>query len=134
MASDGNSCSPDNYQTWRIQVDEGASAIEGHEDITVQRLTWSLFPNPANPSATIVYELHRPATVRLSVFNLAGQLVKTLIGGERKAAGTYEVTWNGRDSGGQEVATGVYLYRLEAGEFSETKRMVLIEFRGRLAT
>jgi flagellar hook assembly protein FlgD len=57
---------------------------------------------------------------------VAGRLVTTLVNEER-SSGTQEVTWQGRDSNGEQVATGVYFYRLDAGEFSETKRMALVK-------
>ena len=57
---------------------------------------------------------------------MAGRMVETLINGER-AAGKHKVPWGGKDSNGRQVASGVYLYRIEAGSFRETKTMVLVK-------
>ena len=84
-------------------------------------------PNPFNPQTTIAFELKERQEVRLRVFDLAGRLVKSLIGGEGYTSGCHEVVWNGRDEAGRRVAFGTYFYRLEAGSFSETKRMVLVK-------
>ena len=78
-------------------------------------------PNPFNPSTTIAYDLSEASHVRLTIYSIAGQRVATLMSAHQEA-GHYEVTWNG--SG---FANGVYLYRLEAGDFVETQRMVLLK-------
>jgi beta-glucanase (GH16 family) len=85
------------------------------------------FPNPFNPATTIAYDLASPATVRLAVFDVAGQRVKTLVAGARKGAGRHEVTWNGRDDAGRLAPAGVYFYRLEADGLSSTRRMTLLK-------
>ena len=84
------------------------------------------FPNPFNPTTSIRYQLPQAATVRLSVFNLLGQEVVTLVN-EKQNAGYYTLQWDGRNQSGQTVASGIYLYRIEAGEFRVTKRMVLLK-------
>lgn len=84
-------------------------------------------PNPFNPSTTIAYDLPEATDVTLTVYNLSGQKVATLVTGKQKA-GHYEVEWDGQDESGQAVASGVYLYRLETGKqgFVETRRMMLV--------
>lgn len=84
-------------------------------------------PNPFNPSTTISFELASPREVSLGVFDLAGRLVKTLISGEWRDTGRHFAEWNGRDAAGQPAAAGVYFYRLQAGSFAETKRMLLLK-------
>ena len=81
------------------------------------------FPNPFARTTAIAYELPRSATVDLRVFDVGGRLVRTL---ERatKDAGRYQALWDGRDDSGDPVATGVYLYRLDAGEFRQTRKLV----------
>ena len=64
--------------------------------------------------------------VRLSVYALTGQLVRTLVDAERQA-GSYSVTWDGRDSAGRAVATGVYVCRMEAREHRAARKMLLIK-------
>ena len=83
-------------------------------------------PNPFNPSTTIAFDLPRAADVRLAVYDLAGRLVRTLAAG-RMPAGAHRVVWNGRDDRGGTAASGMYLYRLRAGEFDETRRMTLLK-------
>lgn len=83
-------------------------------------------PNPFNPSTTIAFELARRAYARLFIYDVNGARVRTLIDRELPA-GAHSVEWNGTDSRGGTVASGVYYYRLEAGTASATKRMVLIK-------
>ena len=84
------------------------------------------YPNPFNPSTTIAYALPAPGRVRLTVYNLLGQPVRRLFEGAR-AAGHFSVQWDGRDDGGRPLASGVYLYRLEAGGKSLSRRMLLLK-------
>jgi hypothetical protein len=84
-------------------------------------------PNPFNPQTTIAFALPRPETVTLTVHDLAGRLVRTLAADEPLTAGRHEREWWGRDDRGRPVASGVYLYRIEAGAFSETRRMTLVK-------
>lgn len=84
-------------------------------------------PNPFNPQTTIAFELPKRESVNLQIFDMAGRLVRRLITAEPHTPGRHEVVWNGRDDSGRQVASGTYFYRLEAGSYSETKRMVLIK-------
>lgn len=83
------------------------------------------YPNPFNPATTIAYHLPRASQVKLMVYNLAGQLVRILANAPQ-AAGRWQINWDGKDDAGNDVASGVYLYRLEAGNFAETKKMILM--------
>ncbi len=85
------------------------------------------YPNPFNPTTTIRYSIASAGRVSLRIYNAAGQLVRTLVDEEQEpAAGGFNVTWDGRNSGGHGVASGVYFYRFAAKEFSDTKKMVLL--------
>ena len=91
--------------------------------------TYSLgqnYPNPFNPSTIIEYTLPSRARVQLDIFNILGQKVRTLVNAA-EPAGVHRVEWNGTDGSGQKVASGVYFYRLHAGDFVETKKMVLVK-------
>lgn len=83
------------------------------------------YPNPFNPSTTVLYSLAKKAEVKLIVYNVLGQQVKTLVNGEQEA-NEYEVIWHGDDDRGHGVASGIYFYRLVTDEFVATKKMVLM--------
>lgn len=85
------------------------------------------YPNPFNPGTTIVFDLPQAARTDLAVYDLRGGLVRTLITGQPLDAGRREAAWDGRDEQGNAVAAGVYLYRLQAGEFSEARSMILVK-------
>jgi hypothetical protein len=84
------------------------------------------YPNPFNPQTTIAFSIAERANVRVAVYNVNGALVRTLAN-ESRAAGAYALTWDGRDDGGRQVASGVYFYKLTAGSFTQTKKMVLLK-------
>ena len=84
-------------------------------------------PNPFNPETSIRYELAKDSPVRLDIYDAAGHVVRRLESSASKPAGMHEVRWNGRDDSGATVASGVYLYRLQAGSFHETRRAVLLK-------
>ena len=79
------------------------------------------YPNPFNPSTEIKYQLPEAAHVSLSIYNMLGQEVAQLVD-TRQVIGFYTVTWDAA-----KFASGPYIYKLEAGDFSETKQMVLIK-------
>lgn len=84
------------------------------------------YPNPFNPSTEISFELPVRGDVRLDIYNLLGQNVRTLVNGSLEA-GSHTITWDGRADNGTGVASGVYLYRLQSGSYSETKKMTLMK-------
>jgi len=85
------------------------------------------YPNPFNPSTTITFELRDRAHVALRIYNVAGQLVRTLVDDVRDAGVTHTVEWDGRDAHGQAVSTGVYFYRIATRGFTSTRKMVLLK-------
>jgi hypothetical protein len=84
------------------------------------------YPNPFNPSTTIKYQIATDANVTLDVYNLQGQKIRALVAKEQKA-GYYSVVWDGRNEAGQTVSSGLYLYRVQAGSFVATHKMLLIK-------
>ena len=82
-------------------------------------------PNPFNPQTTIAYQLPEASEVALIIRNVAGQTVRSLVR-ERQEAGSYQVVWDGVDDAGRQVAAGVYLYELKAGDFVKARKMALI--------
>ncbi|MCP4549794.1 MAG: hypothetical protein GY835_25345 [bacterium] len=85
------------------------------------------FPNPFNPLTVIGFDLPDPARVHLRVYDLTGRLQCTIIAGVRMEPGRCEVTWNGRNDAGAKLSSGIYFYRIDAGSFSRTRRMVLLK-------
>jgi hypothetical protein len=84
------------------------------------------YPNPFNPTTSITYEISKPVEVKLSIYNVHGQKVRTLVNG-RKAAGSYTIQWDGRDQSGQAIVSGIYFYKLEAGAFVQTRKMLFVK-------
>ena len=127
--SDGVSGNDGSLKAWSItlltdivldvEYPENSEPIAGYE-------LSQCYPNPFNPATTIRYSLPRRSDVVIEIFNVLGQKVLTLVD-ETKPVGEYEVTWTGCDSRGYAVTTGVYLYRIQAGAFSETRKMVLLK-------
>ena len=84
------------------------------------------YPNPFNPSTTIKYQLPAAGEVKLVIYNLLGQEVRTLVQ-ESMDAGFHSVVWDGMDEAGKQVASGIYIYRLSATDFNQTRRMMLLK-------
>ncbi|MDH3892510.1 MAG: T9SS type A sorting domain-containing protein [candidate division Zixibacteria bacterium] len=84
------------------------------------------YPNPFNPSSSIAFDLPIVTHVRLTVYNVLGQEVTTLVD-EKLGQGSYEAEWNGRSSSGNHVSSGIYFYRLHTEQFTQTKKMVLLK-------
>ncbi|OGC76378.1 MAG: hypothetical protein A2Z27_01330 [candidate division Zixibacteria bacterium RBG_16_50_21] len=106
------------------KLNEPAAAIP--QDFRLQQN----YPNPFNAGTTIRYEV-KPNTsgsekVKLKIYNVLGQQVKNLVNGF-EPAGFYSINWDGTDDQGEKVGTGIYFYRFEAGDFSQTKKMVLLK-------
>jgi len=100
-----------------------------NEDVEAPMLVTSLkgnYPNPFNPNTTIQFSLDKASNATVQIFNTKGQLVKTLVSGN-KAAGTYNVAWDGTDNNGRKVSSGVYLYRLQTPSFHASQKMVLMK-------
>ena len=84
------------------------------------------YPNPFNPETTIPYDLSSEAVVSLTIYNIAGQVVRKLVDGESLAAGQYQAVWDGRSESGASVASGMYFYLLHAGDYVAKRKMVLL--------
>ncbi|NIR51631.1 T9SS type A sorting domain-containing protein [candidate division KSB1 bacterium] len=110
----------------------------GEEAQTVAQLpkTFDLeqnFPNPFNPSTVIRFKLPEAAQVTLTIYDVLGRRVRTLVSNAAYAAGVHKLTWDGRDDSGNSAASGVYVYRIEITgtrtnqHFSETRKLVFIQ-------
>jgi hypothetical protein len=107
-------------EEWEVVYSDGFWGSIG-ENLPQEFALSGNHPNPFNASTVIQYELPRTAHVRLELYNLFGQKVATLVDSEQQA-GYKSVTWDA-----SEVSSGLYFYKLTAGDFSETKRMILVK-------
>jgi hypothetical protein len=85
------------------------------------------YPNPFNPTTTIRFDLPKEAPVTMEIYNILGVRVRTLVKGEEINAGHHQMMWDGRDDFGSVVPSGVYLYRISAGDFHASKKMTLLK-------
>ncbi len=100
--------------------------LDDHLVIVPESLLEQNYPNPFNPETTIRYRLPVASQVRLEIYNLRGELIKTIVD-EYKSAGEYMAVWNGNNRDNRRVASGIYLYRLTIGNQSETRKMLLLK-------
>ncbi|MFC1509029.1 T9SS type A sorting domain-containing protein [Candidatus Omnitrophota bacterium] len=110
-----------NGKTWSFSAHVTVSAKEPVRDILFEN-----YPNPFNPSTTIRYSLRENRHTTLTVFNSLGQEIRTLVDSPQ-TAGVHTASWDGRNELGQNVSSGVYLYRLRSGGYVKTMKMVLFE-------
>lgn len=96
-----------------------------HDDTPAAYKLAQNFPNPFNPSTTIMFDMRAKGNVSLKIYNVAGQLVRTLVNGV-KDAGPHKLTWDGRNNSGVAVSSGVYFYKMETKDFSQTKKMIML--------
>ena len=83
-------------------------------------------PNPFNPVTTLRYDIPEDAVVNITIYDMMGRIVSNLVSSQQRA-GYKSVQWNATNSTGQPVSAGLYLYTIEAGEFRQTKKMVLLK-------
>ncbi|MCK4652818.1 MAG: T9SS type A sorting domain-containing protein [Candidatus Cloacimonetes bacterium] len=125
------------YKMWYTGIDVSVEAHIGYatsstiginENTIVQTQDYlhQNYPNPFNPETTISYQLPENSKVELIVYNLKGQKVKTLIN-ELLSAGEHSVIWDGRDSNGNRVGSGIYFYKMKTDNHEETKKMILMK-------
>lgn len=109
---------------WRNDI---MTAVEPESDIPLPAAfqLFGNFPNPFNPATKIAYDLLAPTHVTIEVYSVLGQWVRTLVD-EPQPAGSHTATWDGRSASGQNVASGVYFYRLRTGEGTQTRKMLLL--------
>ncbi|MCF7858903.1 MAG: carboxypeptidase regulatory-like domain-containing protein [Candidatus Cloacimonetes bacterium] len=84
------------------------------------------YPNPFNPETTVSFSLSESGYVSLTIYNMRGQLVKTLINNQLKAA-YHDVVWDGSDNNGKNVSSGIYFYKMQSGKYSSTRKMILMK-------
>lgn len=118
---------------WRVRARNGETVGEWTQmkKFYVQSLPKSFslsqnYPNPFNPSTYISFEIPKETDASITIFNSLGQVVRTIYR-QGLPAGRHEIIWNGRDDDGNVLASGIYFYRLTAGDFSKTRKMVMIK-------
>jgi hypothetical protein len=100
-------------------------SISGDTPVYVTELKGN-YPNPFNPTTTINFALAKESNVKLSIYNVKGQKVKTLIDSKMKT-GKHSVVWDGKDSNNNQTATGVYFYRFETEDYKKVNKMIMIK-------
>jgi hypothetical protein len=108
----------------------GASDVEWEEvDLSQRPTEFGLrqnYPNPFNPVTTIQYALPKASDVKIEIYNILGQRVRMLVD-EHQDPGYKMIHWDGKDNRGVEVSSGIYLYRIQAGDFEKCKKMILLK-------
>lgn len=117
--------SPSAANNFELEYGAGSSAVPGIEPSVISQL--GNHPNPFNPVTDISFRLSEPATVSLRVFDVSGRVVRDLVSSQTKSAGRHVFPWQGRDNSGQLLPSGTYLYRLDAGSFQESRRLMLVK-------
>ena len=124
----GNDCGWSDWSlVWTFSTDEQTDVREIPSEELPSEFTMSQnYPNPFNPVTNIDFALPRATHVRVDVFNILGSRISTLVDGYL-SAGYKSVEWDGRSNSGQAVSSGVYLFRITAGEFSASRKALLMK-------
>ena len=105
----------------------GCEALSTDKDvIPLKYLLHQNYPNPFNPVTTLRYDLPEDALVNITIYDMMGRQISTLVS-SLQSAGYKSIQWNGTNDAGQPVSAGVYLYKIQAGDYSQTKKMVLLK-------
>jgi hypothetical protein len=108
-------------------IDLGTTGVKEVPTIPTEFSLSQNYPNPFNPTTSIKFGLPVQASVTMEVYNVLGVKVRTLMHGEVMSAGIHQMEWNGKDDAGISVTSGVYLYRINAGTFQVTKKMMMLK-------
>jgi hypothetical protein len=125
MINSNDPVTPTQYAKVTLNV----GSVDINPDIIAGPNSYALhqnYPNPFNPTTTIKYDLKAAGKVTLKVYNILGQEVRTLVN-KNETAGFKSVVWNGKDNMGKAVSSGLYIYRIEAGQFVKSHKMMFIK-------
>ncbi len=125
-ASDGIDATPASNGPLTITFDISTVGVDEDAAVPDVFALHQNYPNPFNPTTTIAFDVPELSNVRIDIYNLLGQKVRTLVSGQHEAA-YYTVNWNGTNDFGSPVASGMYIYRIEAGKFSAVRKLVLMK-------
>ncbi len=109
-----------------VYVTQLATSVEDKEIVPTEYSLLQNYPNPFNPETQISYKLSAGGFTSLSVYDLLGREIKTLVSKEQ-SAGSYTISWNGKNEFGNSVPSGVYMYTLKTGSFCESRKMILMK-------
>ena len=115
----------DENKTLIANFSTSSDVQEMPEETPQSFMLYQNYPNPFNPETTIYYQLAENCHVKISVYNLKGQLINIVVD-EHKNAGVHFITWRAKDTSGNELPSGVYLFRIKAKDFEQVKKMALI--------
>ncbi|MFC1726191.1 putative Ig domain-containing protein, partial [candidate division KSB1 bacterium] len=101
------------------------ASVDDETDVPDKMVLHQNYPNPFNPETTIRYDLSKRSNVIIRIYDILGKEIKTLVSG-RKPAGYYNAVWDGRNNNGEKVSSGLYIYQIIAGDFVQSKKMVLL--------
>jgi hypothetical protein len=115
------------YDPWAIEhlCDPMTTGIEEKESVQTAFKVHAPYPNPFNPVTTIRFELPDPNRVKLEIYSITGQLVKTMVN-EAMPEGIHEFIWNGSNKDGMQVKSGMYFYRINAGNYNHSGKLILL--------
>ncbi len=112
--------------SFSLTIKENVLVVDARYAIPDEFALHANYPNPFNPTTTISYDLPEQAQVTLGIYDILGKQIKTLVN-QSQDAGNKIAVWNGTDNLGRQVSAGVYLYQIQAGEFSQTRKMLLLK-------
>jgi len=121
------------FGTYKVQIRDVADlgiTVGINDDVKVNPYEYALhnnFPNPFNPETQIRFSLGGRENVKLVIYDIMGRQVRTLANGDSFNSGFHVLNWDGRDNIGEKVATGMYIYRIKAGDFIADKKMLLVK-------
>ena len=121
------------YGTYKVQIRDIADLGETvgiDDDVQVNPYEYALhdnFPNPFNPATQIRFSIGGKENIKLIIYDVMGRQVRTILNGEVYSPGFHVVNWNGIDDKGQKAPTGMYIYRIKAGDFIADKKMLLVK-------
>ena len=99
----------------------------GHGGVPEEFAIKQNFPNPFNPTTRIRYQLPEQSNVTIQIYDIMGRIVRTLVTNQNELAGFHQLTWDATNNNGDPVSAGMYLYVIQAGDFRDTKKMVLLK-------
>ena len=116
----------DEFTSFEIRAGFSTLGIEGEQILPSQFALHQNYPNPFNPVTSLLYDLPAQAQITLTIYDLMGREITQLVNTTQEA-GYRSVQWNATDMHGKPVSAGVYIYQIRAGEFVQTKKMVLLK-------